>query len=309
MKRFYIFIILIIIIIVVVSTVAFFNKNDDIAKSEEYIDTEETKIPLQKVNNIEEYYILKSCILKYYYSITSYNSSVLQEDKDYYLQNVYNLIDKEYLESKNIFVNDILPLMTYKDDFDLNIEDILVAKNEDNNMYIFFVEGNLRNLKSNEHNRFSMMVKQDDINKTFNLLPTEYIDDKNIFKLKEGERIEIQFPDKIENQLNNIFGAYNAKFQDYLEDILNQIKEDFDYNQERAYKLLDSSCKITKYRNIYEFKEFINSNKNEIFLLNSDNCIFDAQSDTNIYTFYSEKSNLKIQVNVKNVIEYTYKII
>ena len=150
MKRFYIFIILIIIIIVVVSTVAFFNKNDDIAKSEEYIDTEETKIPLQKVNNIEEYYILKSCILKYYYSITSYNSSVLQEDKDYYLQNVYNLIDKEYLESKNIFVNDILPLMTYKDDFDLNIEDILVAKNEDNNMYIFFVEGNLRNLKSNE---------------------------------------------------------------------------------------------------------------------------------------------------------------
>lgn len=309
MKRFYIFIILIIIIIVVVSTVAFFNKNDDIAKSEEYIDTEETKIPLQKVNNIEEYYILKSCILKYYYSITSYNSSVLQEDKDYYLQNVYNLIDKEYLESKNIFVNDILPLMTYKDDFDLNIEDILVAKNEDNNMYIFFVEGNLRNLKSNEHNRFSMIVKQDDINKTFNLLPTEYIDDKNIFKLKEGERIEIQFPDKIENQLNNIFGAYNAKFQDYLEDILNQIKEDFDYNQERAYKLLDSSCKITKYRNIYEFKEFINSNKNEIFLLNSDNCIFDAQSDTNIYTFYSEKSNLKIQVNVKNVIEYTYKII
>ena len=309
MKRFYIFIILVIIIIVVVSIIAFFNKNDDIVKSDEYADTEETKISLQKINNIEEYYILKSCILKYYYSITSYNSSVLQEDKDYYLQNVYNLIDKEYLESKNIFVNDILPLMTYKDDFDLNIEDILVAKNEDNNMYIFFVEGNLRNLKSNEHNRFSMIVKQDDINKTFNLLPTEYIDDKNIFKLKEGERIEIQFPDKIENQLNNIFGAYNAKFQDYLEDILNQIKEDFDYNQERAYKLLDSSCKITKYRNIYEFKEFINSNKNEIFLLNSDNCIFDAQSDTNIYTFYSEKSNLKIQVNVKNVIEYTYKII
>ena len=309
MKRFYIFIILIIIIIVVVSTVAFFDKNDDIVKSDEYADTEETKISLQKINNIEEYYILKSCNLKYYYSITSYNSSTLQDDKDYYLQNVYNLIDKEYLESKNILINDILPLMTYKDDFDLNIENILVARNKDNNMYIYFVKGNLRNLKSNEHNYFSMIVKQDDINKTFNLLPTEYIDDKSVFELKEDEKVEIQFPDKIENQVNNIFGAYNARFQDYLEDILNQIKEDFNYNQERAYELLDLNCKMTKYRNIHDFKEFIKSNKNEIFLLNSDNCIFDAQSDTNIYTFYFDKSDLKIQVNVKNVIEYTYKII
>ena len=96
MKRFYIFIILIIIIIVVVSTVAFFDKNDDIVKSDEYADTEETKISLQKINNIEEYYILKSCILKYYYSITSYNSSTLQDDKDYYLQNV-SILSISYL--------------------------------------------------------------------------------------------------------------------------------------------------------------------------------------------------------------------
>lgn len=309
MKRAVIIIILILIIIAIVCTVVFLNRNDNIEKSENVLNIEETKISLQKINNIEEYYILKSCVFKYYYNITNYNSSSLQEDKEYYLQNVYNLIDKEYLESKNIVINDILPLMIYRDDFDLNIEDILRVKNEDESMYVYFVKGNLRSLKTNEYIYFYMIVKQDKINKTFSLLPTEYIEDKSIFDLKEGQKIEINFPEKIENKVNNIFGAYNARFQDYLEDILNQIKEDFNYNQERAYELLDSKQKIMEYKNIDEFKEFIISNKNEINSLNSSNCTFDSKSNINIYTFSSENYNLKIQVYVKNVINYTYKII
>lgn len=306
MKKIIVFVIL---ITTVIGTIIFIYKNNYVINSEYLSETGQSKAVLKKINSIEEYYILKSCISKYYFSIVNYNSSNLQEDRYYYLQNIYNLIDNEYLVSKNIGINDILSLVNYKDNFDLNIEHILVAKNNDYSIYIFFVKGNLRSIDSNDHQPFYMIVKQDEINKTFSILPYEYIEDKNLLDLKEGQKIEIQFPEKIEKNNINIFGVYNAKFEYYVEDILRQIKEDLTYNQDRAYELLDPSLKITKYRNIEEFKDFIKSKQEDIFLLNADNCTFDFQFNKNIYIFSSNNSNFKIQVSVKNVIDYTYKII
>ncbi len=283
------------------------SSDDNIANDDILTTDNEEEYYFESILNNEDYFILKSCINKYYLITAGYSNNQNQEDKDIYMENMYSILNKDYLEKNNIFENDVKSLMFNSNEYYINIEDILFFRDIDKNMYAYVVRIDLREYTTNHITINNMIIIQDRNTNSFSILPNEYIKDFDYNNIKENEKIFFHFPESIERNEFNMFGRYQADQSEFADELIKQLKEFLLYNPQKAYELLDEDFKNNNFKTYDEFKNYIEINRNIILNLTSNNYFMEYVDDYSIYKFKNNKNEtFVIELVTKDIMEYKY---
>lgn len=243
---------------------------------------------LQKVKVRNNYYIVKSCITKFftYYTSIYDNSSINTNyiDEDIQKQSataVYNLLDAEYIKENQITEANITTKLKKINESVIDITNMLVSE-KNSNLFIYVVEGTLRDKKSGEISDFKVIVKIDALNKTFTILLQDYIN--NHYKnLAVGNNIEITVPDSIVANTYNTYNYQHITDDIYVQDLLKKYEEEALFNYELAYKSLNEEYKSKRFKNLEDFKSFAKANSAKYVIMDA---MQYKKTKTDAYTQY-----------------------
>lgn len=284
-KKIMIGIIVIIIIIIIITCILLilnFNKNsvpnenystDNASKA--YIAPIVRDSKLQVVKSRNDYYIAQTCANKFYLfyigifdtenSITNIGieSSGKNSVKDENINAVYNMLDEEYIKSREITKDNIANKLTKVSDSFIDINNMYISEKSEN-ISIYIVSGNLIDKKTANLTNFQIMIKLDLRNRTFKVLLQDYINEK--YKdLKLGQEIDISVPENIESIGNNIFESKMPSDEEYILDLFDKYKKQMLYNKELVYNNhIEAEYKKKKFNTLTEFETYTKNNISNI---------------------------------------------
>lgn len=244
------------------------NNNQPTIKEEELVNTYEIEKELQPVKNRIDFYSVRECVNKYYsYYAVMFNAkeyygtedeSILKEAEEQNSSVLYNMIDNEYIQAKSVTINNLKSKLEEIENVNVNISNMYVSQ-KTNNISVYLVKGNLqgKNIK-----QFEIIVKLDVLNRTFSIIPQEYVKEK-YNDLIIGEEIEIGVPENIEKNDNNIYSYNVITDETYVKDLLNQLKSEMRYSSKLVYERLNEEYKSKKFETLENFKKHLDSNKEE----------------------------------------------
>lgn len=266
-------IVIIVIILLVVSILFLKNKTkilygtDEVETESEYNIDEKTN----RVTNRNDYFAIENCINKYYiyyagmyhteegnYIIDEEAAASIKEQKTENANALYNILDKEYIETKQITKSNIKEKFKEIQEVVVSIKDMYTSE-PNVNIAIYIIEGNIREKQSSKITNYKLIIKQDRLNRTFTILPDDYVQEK-YKNLQIGSTINIEVPKAIEENINNQYDLIPINDEEYVNKMTNQLKEDMIYNPEIAYEKLDEEYKTKKVSNINEFKTYAKNN-------------------------------------------------
>lgn len=254
---------------------------------------------IQKVSILDDFYIVKNCVTKFYtYYSNIYNStdgfSIIDEETERYIKNlkqkgaqaIYNMFSPEYKEFKGITEKNVLENLKEEKCSTVDITQMWVSEYNDN-ISRYFVKGTLRDKKSNISN-FYIMVEVDSSNQTFGVFMEDYIS-KKYGNIKIGDEPSVKFNEKIEK---NEFNIYERKVIDedtYVTDMFDSYKSELLFNNAVAYSKLEEEYKQKRFGNINEFKNYLKLNTNKLVTMSVEQY---KKSKENDYTQYVLIDNL-----------------
>ena len=276
---------------------------------------ENTKInDMEKMLKIETnrntFYEVKNCVIKFYmHYMDLFDKQISKmavgekiESQKSENENLYNMLDKEYIEANDITVDNISSkLSPIKQSF-IDISKMYVEKKTDN-IYVYIVTGTLREKVSGNTSNIQIMVKIDTTNKTFKVLLEDYIS-KKYTNIQLGEQIDIKIDNTIENNSINIYNYEIISDENYIEDIFEQYKDDFVYNKQEAYNKLNEEYKNSRFSSFENFDMYINNNIKSLIIAKIDKYQKTIYPEYTQYICIDNKGNYYI-FREKSVMNYT----
>lgn len=280
LKKIILFIIILIIIIIsIILCIIHFNKGevlyniDEEGTSDEEANYIDTKIQL--VDSRNEYYAVKQCVEKFYmyygyiYDEDTVNESVSDVDgyddgdsntysKEECVNNVYEMLDKDYIDYKNITLENLTQKIENIKTSDVDINEMYVSQ-KNVNVSIYIVKGRLKENTTDEMSDFKLMLKLDAVNKTFTVFLGDYIDEK-FSDIKIGDEININVDDSIEKNEINIYDYKNITDENYVRGLLLKYQNEVLFDQETAYNNLDEEYREKRFGSLDNFKEYAKNN-------------------------------------------------
>lgn len=217
----------------------------------------EIETGLSKVTNVSNYYAVKSCVNKFY---TYYAMSF--EDKSY-AESLYNTLDREYITFKNITNDNILIQLPKINSSVIDIENMYVSEQQ-NDMYIYIVDGALREKTTSKISNFRIMINIDSSNRTFSVLLDDYIKSKYP-KMNLNDKLTVNVASIPKNETDNAYEFNNISESTYVEDLFSKYKEEILFNTNLAYENLDEEYRNKRFGSLEEFNKYVKSNiKNNV---------------------------------------------
>ena len=268
-------IILVIAIIALIIILNLINKNNqqtDISEDEGIgAYQKETDTIVSQVTNRVDYYTVKSCIGKYYadysilfnpeiYYIGFSEERVKQEQVDN-TQAIYDMLDSQYITEKGITI----------DNLETNLKEIEVITPYITNMYvnhrtdnmdIYVIDGTIKTDITDAGEEFQIILKLDILNKTFSIMPSEYVEEK-YGNILEGQNLDIELTDSIEKNNNNQFVYRTITEEDYMKDLFAELKNELLYDHEKAYNHLNEEYRNKKFATLEKFNNWATSKEEE----------------------------------------------
>ncbi|MGN1300670.1 MAG: hypothetical protein ACI4VC_04945 [Clostridia bacterium] len=273
-KMILILLIIVVVVIIVIVAIIINNNNKEDKKytlqKDVGLDAYEKEIDtkLQAVTNRTDFYVVKDCIGKYY----SYYSIVFNA-KDYYGTDdetvigkaeeenskvLYNMLDKEYTHYENITTSNIKSKLKKIENVSVEITEMyIVPKTKYVNVYV--VKGNLKENTTNI-DQFQVITKVDFANRTFSILPEEYVEEK-YGVLTEGRDIDMNVSDSIEQNNNNTYQYPTVTDETYVKDLFSNFRNKLLYDATAAYNYLDEEYRDKKFGTIEQFNKYNEENK------------------------------------------------
>lgn len=245
---------------------------------------------LQLVNDRNEFYVVKTCIGKFYYNYSSIFDTDNSEDVDTELsadeikkeseKAVYDMLDTDYINYKNISEDNVSTKLEEVKKSVVNINQMLVSQKTDD-VYVYIAQGKLREIKSGNISDFKIMVKVDAVNKTFKVLLGDYIN-QNYNNIKIGDVLNINVDDKIEENYTNIYDYEFISDEQYVTDLFAKYQEETLFDEDDAYYHLDEEYRNKRFGTIDNFKKYLHDNieKNVTMKL--------SKYQRNVYDDYTE---------------------
>lgn len=263
---------------------------------------------LKKVDNVEDYYILKACIDKYYINMYEYfMEESSYDDRKVNLNNIYFLLDKNYTEKYDINIENLKDYIYKINKVQINIDKCLYYM-QNKNIRVYFVYGTLFDTSNKTYNDFKNIIIQDLNTKSYSIYLDNYLEDMNYLNLNEGKKVNFLNYNEISRNNYNMYGEYNATYDMLVNDIYNKIRNYLLYNTNKAYKLIDSSYKEEKFTSYDEFLEYVNEKSYDIYSLILKDYKIQYENEMAIYKCYCENNDIIIEICINNPIDYTYKI-
>lgn len=280
LKRAILFIIILIIVIIsIILCIIHFNKGevlyniDEEGTSDEEANYIDTKI--QFVDSRNDYYAVKQCVEKFYmyygyiFDEDTVNESVSNVDgyddgnnsiyrKEECINNVYEMLDKDYINYKNITLENLVQKIENIKTSDVDINEMYVSQ-KNVNVSVYIVKGRLKENTTDEMSDFKLMVKLDAVNKTFTVFLGDYIDEK-FSDIKIGDEINIIVDDSIEKNEINIYDYKNITDENYVRGLLLKYQNEVLFDEETAYNNLDEEYREKRFGSLDNFKEYAKNN-------------------------------------------------
>lgn len=212
---------------------------------------------LSKVTNVSNYYAVKSCVDKFYsyYAMSFENNS--------YSENLYNILDTEYMTFKNITKDNILKQLPKINNSVIDIENMYVSEQQ-NDMYIYIVDGALREKATSQITNFRIMINIDSSNRTFSVLLDDYIKSKYP-KLNLNDKLTVNVSSIPIKGTDNLYEFNNISESTYVSDLFSKYKEEILFNTNFAYENLDEEYRNKRFGSLEEFNKYVKSNvKNNV---------------------------------------------
>ena len=257
MKKLKIIIVLVVIIIIAITGTLIYiyaNKPKGGSASENSGVDRKIEDDLVRVKNKTNFYAVKSCIDKYYLYLANQNAKT---------EAIYNMLDKEYIVAKQITKDN---MMSNSPKFDENQEVTITdmyVNDKTNEISIYVAEGILRGRNTLNTSKFKIIVKLDKLNRTFGILPQDYVQEK-YGKVELNTSLQIEVPKEIEKNNDNLYDLRNITEESYVQDLFNRYKNELRYIQNLAYQELDEEYSKIKFDNFSKFQEYIKNNYKEI---------------------------------------------
>lgn len=268
-KKIIIFLLAILIIFIITIIGVFYtnreeeNDEDELSSETSKVVEEEEKV-LGEVSSRNNFYSIQSCIEKFY----AYYASVFnpeEEDVETCKENLYNLLDEEYIAYKNITSNNITEKLEAINSSIVNVNEMYEIQ-KSNNINIYIAKGRLRETGTSNMSDFELMLKVDSLNKTFAVLLEDYIEEY-YSDYEVGENIEIEVPKSIEKNDNNLYDYIVVTDETYAIDLLSKYKEEVLFDTETAYNHLDEEYREKRFESLEEFQEYAkNKVKNNVMM-------------------------------------------
>lgn len=299
--------IVIVIIIIIIISLLLYQKRGALVR---HIDETGDEIQysyddtIKRVDTRNEFFAVQSCINKFYvyyqsmYNTQSSKYDVYDEGDSSDTSNVsnekaiYDMLDEEYITSKNITENNIQKNFVKISNSVINITDVFVSERT-SNMSLYIAEGTLREKRTGKISNIKVILKIDKTNRAFTILPSEYVNEK-YNTISEGQKINIDVGNEIKRNQFNTYDYRNITEETYVESLKNQFKEEALYNSDLLYKRLDETYKNSKFKDINEFKEYNKNNIKKYVLMQIDAYQKDKTADYTQYALIDTNKNTYI---------------
>lgn len=270
-----IIIILIIVIILIITLLGliFVNRGEVIYEIDETGSDDEVyniDSSIKKIVGRNDFYVVKTCVQKFY----NYYTYVFDNENDVYgidieeisedeiktnKINLYNLFDERYIEYKGLTVNNISEKLSAIKNSIININNVYVSQKTEN-IYIYIVQGRLREVSTGKIYDFEIMLNIDSNNETFTVFLDDYINE-NYSNLKLGGEIDFTIDEEtIKDNGSNIYDYEIIDDETYILDLFSKYKEEVLFDTETAYNHLDEEYKNKRFGSFESFKSFAKEN-------------------------------------------------
>lgn len=217
------------------------------------------------VNNLDEYYDIKTCVNKFYYSLKDIYFSVNdfdgisnEEYKNKMKENLYKFLDTEYIELYKITKENISDTIPKVLNGELQINKICRIQKQDNiSLYLVFAEQ--VNKKNSTKDKFNIALKINNVTNRFTIYLEDYIIAKGYDKLELNSKNKIELSNVVNNTFNN-YSPMTVSEVTYIEDMFEDYRYSMLYNRERAYALLDNETKNVKFNTFEEYNKYVKEN-------------------------------------------------
>lgn len=265
---------------------------------------------LKKVNIRNNYYMVKSCVEKFYQYLTKTNINeyrIIDEETQEYeekvkKQAIYDMLDEKYIQFKDITVDNIFEQIQLIEESTVIIEEMYVSQ-QDENMSGYIVYGKLRNNNTKENTDFQLLIEVDMLNRTFGVIMQDYIT-TNIGKIEEGSTLNFELEAAIEKNTYNTFNYKNITEETYITDIFNQYKDNMMNDYEKAYKKLDEEYSKKRFVTYQEFENYAKNRARESLEMQLSKYQVTNYEGYTQYTCIDENNNYYI-FYVTDIMQYT----
>ena len=265
--------ILVMAIIALVIVLGIGNRNEEntpISNEVETSNLEQTQ-GLTPVESREDFYVVKDNVGKYYsyYSILfnagSYyateDEQIISQAETDNAQILYNMLDTEYITAKGITADNLKTNLTEIGQVTAYINNMYVIP-ETNNIDVYVVNGKLKQNVEDSGTDFELIVKLDKTNKTFSVIPQEYVTEK-YGNIVEGQSLNINVEQSISQNTNNTYTEREITEETYLKDLFAEIRNELLNDYEAAYNHLDEEYRTKKFATLDEFSNFTSEKEEE----------------------------------------------
>ncbi len=265
-----IIIILLIILIIAIIVLAALNWYGNYQEKYEYDPPEEDvainiNSTIEKVSTRNDFYAVKTCIEKFYLYLAKTDESdysIIDEETEQALEAtdnmrkeaIYNMLDNNYIQNTGITKNNVLQHLGEIETSDVIIDDMYVSEQTEN-VAVYLVYGKLRNQTTRENTEFNLMLKIDMLNRTFKVIPADYINEY-VGEISVGQELKLDIEETIEKNDYNIFAYETISEETYILDMFNEFKTDMMYDYETAYERLNEEYKQKRFETYEEFETY-----------------------------------------------------
>lgn len=309
-----ILIIIILIICIILATIFIKQKNEEeLDKPDlpfddsEYIIPQEYNSEIKNVAMRSNYYIAKNCVEKYYNYYTNMfaqtrENGYTEEMQTRAKEEMYNLLDTTYINEAGITKDNINTKLPQISESVVNVTQMYVSEQSER-MATYIVVGTLRNKVNSNISYFTVMVRVDDSNSTFSILPSEYVNEK--FKdLRLGDKLNSLEAENIKKNNDNVYEFKYPTDEEYVQDLIEQYKEEVLYNSEMVYNRLDNEYREKRFASLEEFKDYEKRNFRNNFVIKATSYKKIEEDGYTRYICMDQKNNYYI-FNEKNIMDYS----
>ena len=305
-------IILLIIILLILSMILLRKINKDIP-NEIPIEPIEIDTKIQQVDNKNDFFTIKMCIIKFYEYLAREDlddNLIIDEETENYINEqeknraeaIYSMLDDEYIIYKNINLDNLFQKIERINQSDVFISRMLVSQ-RNSNTAVYFVNGILQDKKTKQNSDFKLMVKVDMKNETFAVLLQDYVE-AYYNNIEIGQEFKITEFEDITNKNYNTFDYQMVNEEEYIYNLFEELKKYLMYNREEAYNKLDSLYSENRFNTYNSFEEYVKNNIKNIVTMQMKQYQINNFDDYTQYVLIDQNGRYYI-FNEKAVMDYT----
>lgn len=306
----FLIILVIIIMVIIIGALVYMmniskNKKVFIGTEEIYYSDQDTHFRnnIEKVSSKYEFFDTNTCIQKYITTLQKIDKSYYSEQNGIvenmtsaYKEELYNLLDTEYVKESNLSLNNIDKNFSayYVKNLDFQTTEMYVWDIEDS-LTIYFVYGNLINTNKNTIEAYGFIVKRDTENLLFTIMPYEYMM-KNDYKQNKIQEIKVsdKLKERIQKNDNNFYTS-NAYDNQYVSNYyFNIYKTNLQFNIDSIYNSMDTEYREKKYKTLQDYKNYVSKYYDQLLKCNLNQYIVEDYEDYKKYICKDQFDNYYI---------------